>query len=103
MSEGPINAPALAELCTLLETPDQQLLPDAVGLGGRAALYQRLRDCEALGLAARELGRAAGEELVVQVHGVQRLVDHGAVVAGHAQPQYEPPVQYEPPLHAHLQ
>ena len=42
MSEGPINAPALAELCTLLETPDQQLLPDAVGLGGRAALYQRL-------------------------------------------------------------
>ena len=52
MSEGPINAPALAELCTLLETPGQQLLPDAVGLGGRAALYQRLRDCEALGLAA---------------------------------------------------
>ena len=32
MSEGPVNAPALAELCALLETPDQQLLPDAVGL-----------------------------------------------------------------------
>lgn len=52
MSEKPINAPALAELCALLEKPGQQLLPDAVGLGGRAALYQRLRDCEALSLAA---------------------------------------------------
>ena len=52
MSEGPVNAPALAELCALLETPDQQLLPDGVGLGGRAVLYQRLRDCEALSLAA---------------------------------------------------
>jgi len=52
VSEGPINAPALAELCALLETPGQQLLPDAVGLGGRAALYQRLRNFGALGLAA---------------------------------------------------
>lgn len=52
MSEGPINASALAELCALLETRTQQLLPDAVGLGGRAALYQRLRDCEAVSLAA---------------------------------------------------
>ena len=52
MSAEPINAPALAELCALLETPSQQLLPHAVGLGGRAALYQRLRDCEALSLAA---------------------------------------------------
>jgi hypothetical protein len=51
VSIGPINAPALAELCALLETPGQQLLPDAVGLGGRAALYQRLRECEALSLA----------------------------------------------------
>jgi len=52
VSEGPVNAPALAELCALLETPDQQLLPDAVGLGGRAVLYQRLREGEALSLAA---------------------------------------------------
>lgn len=52
MSPEPINAPALAELCALLETPRQQLLPHALGLGGRAALYQRLRDCEALSLAA---------------------------------------------------
>ena len=51
MSEGPINAPALAELCALLETPGQQLLPDAVEVGGRTALYQRLRKCEALSLA----------------------------------------------------
>lgn len=51
MSEVPINAPALAQLCALLETPGQQLLPDAVDLDGRAAVYQRLRDCEALGLA----------------------------------------------------
>lgn len=51
MSEGPINAPALAELCALLETPGQQLLPDAVALEGRAALYHRLRECEALSLA----------------------------------------------------
>jgi hypothetical protein len=52
VSIGPINAPALAELCALLETPSQQLLPDAVWLGERAALYQRLREGEALSLAA---------------------------------------------------
>lgn len=51
MSAGPINAPALAELCALLETPGQQLLPDAVEVDGRTALYQRLRECEALSLA----------------------------------------------------
>lgn len=48
---GPINAPALAELCALLETPGQRLLPDAIWLGGQGALYRHLRDCEALGLS----------------------------------------------------
>lgn len=48
----PINAAALAELCTWLETPGQQLLPHAASYGARAALTKRLRDCEALSLSA---------------------------------------------------
>lgn len=51
---GPINAPALAELCALLETLGQRLLPDAVWLDGQAAVYRHLRECEALGLAGEE-------------------------------------------------
>lgn len=48
---GPLNAPALAELCALLESPSQCLLPDAIWLSGQGALYRHLRDCEALGLS----------------------------------------------------
>ena len=56
---GAINAPALAELCALLETPGQCLLPDAIWLGGQAAVYRHLRDCEALSLS----GEMAAEVL----------------------------------------
>jgi hypothetical protein len=48
---GPINAPAVAEMCALLEQPGHQLLPDAVWLGGQAAIFQHLRDNEALSLS----------------------------------------------------
>lgn len=48
---GPINTPALAEMCALLEQPGHQLLPDAVWVGGQAATYQHLRDNEALSLS----------------------------------------------------
>lgn len=47
---GPLNAPALAELCWLLEQADTRLLPDAIWLGGKAHLYQHLHSMEALGL-----------------------------------------------------
>lgn len=56
---GPLNAPALTELCALLETPGQRLLPDAIWLGGQAQLYRHLRDCEALSLS----GEVASEVL----------------------------------------
>ena len=56
---GPLNAPALRELCALLETPGQRLLPDAIWLGGQAPLYRHLRDCEALSLS----GEVASEVL----------------------------------------
>ena len=48
MSLGPINAPAFAELCWLLEQHDTRLLPDAIWLGGKRHLYQHLRDMQAV-------------------------------------------------------
>lgn len=48
MSPGPLNAPALAEMCWLLEQKDTRLLPDAIWLGGKCHLYQHLRSVEAL-------------------------------------------------------
>jgi hypothetical protein len=48
---GPVNAPALVELSSLLEQPGHQLLPDAVWVGGQAAVFQHLRDVEALSLS----------------------------------------------------
>lgn len=48
MSLGPINAPAFAELCWLMEQPDTRLLPDAIWLGGKRHLYQHLRDMQAV-------------------------------------------------------
>lgn len=51
MSSGSLNAPALAELCQLLERPEGQILPDALWLSGKRPLYQHLRELGALGLA----------------------------------------------------
>ena len=51
MSTGPVSAPALTELCRLLERPDARILPDAVWLTGQLPLYQHLRDLGAVGLA----------------------------------------------------
>lgn len=51
MNTGPLNAPALAELCFLLERPDGLILPDAIWLSGKRPLYQHLRDLGALKLA----------------------------------------------------
>ena len=48
MSLGPNNAPAMAEMCWLLEQKDTRLLPDAIWLGGKRHLYQHLRSVEAL-------------------------------------------------------
>ena len=48
MSLGPINAPAMAEMCWLLEQKDTRLLPDAIWLGGKRHIYQHLRSMEAL-------------------------------------------------------
>lgn len=48
---GPINAPALAELCRLLEQPGHQLLPDAVWVGGQSEIFKYLREVEALSLS----------------------------------------------------
>lgn len=48
MSPGPLNAPAFAEMCWLLEQKDTRLLPDAIWLGGKSHLYQHLRSMEAL-------------------------------------------------------
>ena len=62
---GPLNAPALRELCALLETPGQRLLPDAIWLGGQAPLYRHLRDCEALSLS----GEVASEVLCPDCQG----------------------------------
>lgn len=47
---GPINAPALVELSSLLEQSGHQLLPDAVWVGGQAAVFKHLRDVQALSL-----------------------------------------------------
>ena len=47
---GPINTPAMAELCALLEQPMHQLLPDAIWVSGQTAIYQHLRNNEALSL-----------------------------------------------------
>lgn len=47
---GPINAPALVELSSLLEQSGHQLLPDAVWVGGQAAVFNHLRDVQALSL-----------------------------------------------------
>ena len=74
---GPINAPALAELCALLETPGQRLLPDAVWLDGQAMVYQHLRDCKALSLSGEEatevlcpdcLGQSLSPEVLPGAH-----------------------------------
>lgn len=48
MSLGPLNAPALAELCWLLEQEDTRLLPDAIWLGEKHRLYQHLHSMQAL-------------------------------------------------------
>jgi hypothetical protein len=41
----------MAELCALMEQPRHQLLPDAIWVGGKAAIYQHLRNNEALSLS----------------------------------------------------
>lgn len=41
----------MAELCALMEQPGHQLLPDAVWVGGQIAIYQHLRNNEALSLS----------------------------------------------------
>jgi len=51
VSTGPVNAPALIELCRLLERPDALIFPDALWLTGQLPLYQHLRDLGAVGLA----------------------------------------------------
>lgn len=53
MSAGPLNAPALAELCFLLERPDGLILPDAIWLSGKRPLYQHLRELGAMKLVPR--------------------------------------------------